>query len=183
MKLIVGLGNPGTEYLYTRHNVGFMVVDNYLGDVLWKEKFSSFLYSTEIFSEQVIFLKPTTYMNLSGIAVKKVVDYYKIPIENILVIQDDIDMTLGIYKIKRNSSSGGHNGIKSIIQELGSDEFARLKIGISKSKDIPTDKYVLGKFSTNELEKLKDNEEVFGNIINKFIKYDVEEVMLEFNKH
>ena len=183
MKLIVGLGNPGTEYVNTRHNVGFMILDNYLDDVLWKEKFSSFLYSMEKNNEQVIFIKPTTYMNLSGIAVKKVVDYYKIPITNILVIQDDIDMTLGTYKIKRNSSSGGHNGIKSIIQELGSDEFARLKIGISKSENIPVDKYVLGHFSHDELEKIKDNEKVFGNIINTFIKNNIEKVMFEYNKH
>ena len=113
MKLVVGLGNPGNEYKNTRHNVGYIVVDNYLGSVLWQKKFQGLIYK----KNNTIFLKPTTYMNLSGISVKKVIDYYKIPIDNILIIHDDLDLPLGKYKIKFNSSSGGHNGIKSLITE------------------------------------------------------------------
>lgn len=183
MKLIVGLGNPGKEYSNTRHNIGYIIVDNYLGKVSWKTKYDSFIYNTEINGEDVIFIKPITYMNLSGLAVKKVVDFYKIPICDILIIQDDLDIPIGSYKIKRNSSSGGHNGIKSIISELNTEEFARLKIGIDKPKVMATDKYVLGKFRTEEIEKIEENLETFKNIIDSFIKEDIEKVMLLYNKN
>jgi len=181
MKLVVGLGNPGREYKNTRHNVGFMVLDNYLGKVNWKTKMESYFYVTEINSEQIIFIKPLTYMNLSGLAVKKIINFYKIPINNILIIQDDLDMELGTYKVKRNSSSGGHNGIKSIISELHTEEFARLKIGISKNSRIPVDKYVLSKFTTDELSQINNNLNIFNNIIETFINYGIEETMAKHN--
>jgi len=181
MKLVVGLGNPGREYKNTRHNVGFMVLDNYLGKVDWKTKMESYFYVTEINSEQIIFIKPLTYMNLSGLAVKKIINFYKIPINNILIIQDDLDMELGTYKVKRNSSSGGHNGIKSIISELHTEEFARLKIGISKNSRIPVDKYVLSKFTTDELSQINNNLNIFNNIIETFINYGIEETMAKHN--
>ncbi len=170
MKLIVGLGNPGREYKNTRHNIGYMVLDNYLGKVEWKNKMESYFYSIEINGETVIFLKPITYMNLSGLAVNKVVNFYKIKIEDILIIQDDLDLPLGTYKIKKNSSSGGHNGIKSIISELNTQEFGRLKIGIGKNNNIPTDKYVLSKFSLEELKIINDNMEEYKVIIRDFIE-------------
>ena len=160
MKLIVGLGNPGREYKNTRHNIGFMVLDEYLGKVDWKHKTETDFYQTEIFNESVIFLKPLTYMNLSGLAVKKIVNFYKINVNDILIIQDDLDLEVGKYKIKRNSSAGGHNGIKSIITELNTDSFARLKIGIGKSINIPTDKYVLSKFSDEDLNKVKEQADI-----------------------
>ena len=177
MKLIVGLGNPGREYKNTRHNIGFMVIDNYLGKVNWKTKLENYFYLTEVNGEQIAFTKPLTYMNLSGLAVSKIVNFYKIPIENILIIQDDLDMSIGTFKIKRNSSSGGHNGIKSIISELGSQNFARLKIGIGKSSQIPVDKYVLSKFSSEELEIINKNMDIFNNIIKTFINEGIEKSM------
>ncbi len=177
MKLIVGLGNPGREYKNTRHNIGFMVIDNYLGKVNWKTKLENYFYLTEVNGEQIAFIKPLTYMNLSGLAVSKIVNFYKIPIENILIIQDDLDMSIGTFKIKRNSSSGGHNGIKSIISELGSQNFARLKIGIGKSSQIPVDKYVLSKFSSEELEIINKNMDIFNNIIKTFINEGIEKSM------
>ena len=183
MKLVVGLGNPGKEYKGTRHNVGFMVLDNYLGKVSWKNKSDSFFYSTEINNEQVIFIKPNTYMNLSGIAVKKIAKFYKLKPEDILVIQDDLDMSLGSFKVKRNSSSGGHNGIKSIITELGTEEFGRLKIGIDKDSRIPVDKYVLSKFSTQELEKITQNYDSFNKIINLFINEGIEKTISLYNNN
>lgn len=183
MKLIVGLGNPGREYKNTRHNVGFMVLDNYLGKVSWKTKMENYFYTIDSNDEQIIFLKPLTYMNLSGLAVKKIVNFYKIKPEDILVIQDDLDMNVGSYKIKRNSSSGGHNGIKSIIQELGTESFNRLKIGIGKSLQIPTDKYVLAKFTTEELSVLEQNMAIFNQIIDSFIKKGIEEAMALYNKN
>lgn len=168
MKLIVGLGNPGQEYKNTRHNVGFMVLDNYLNNVDWKEKFHGLFYK----KNDVIFLKPTTFMNLSGISVRECVAYFDISIDDILIIHDDLDLPLGSYKIKKNSSSGGHNGIKSIIEELNSMEFCRLKIGISHNRDIPTDKYVLGKFSANEQSLIACKFDVYNKIIEDFIKND-----------
>jgi len=183
MKLIVGLGNPGREYKNTRHNVGFMVLDNYLGKADWKTKMESYFYMTDINNEQVIFLKPLTYMNLSGLAVSKIVNFYKIDIKDILVIQDDLDMDIGSYKIKRNSSSGGHNGIKSIILELHTEEFARLKIGIGKSSHIPVDKYVLSKFSSDELGKIDGNMNIFKEIVDTFINEGIETSMALYNKN
>lgn len=181
MKLVVGLGNPGKEYKNTRHNIGFYVLDEYLKKVDWKSKMECNFYSTEIKGEQVIFIKPLTYMNLSGLSVQKIVNFYKIDIDDILVIQDDLDMEVGTYKIKRNSSAGGHNGIKSIISELNTDKFARLKIGISKSKIIPVDKYVLGKFSSTELEMINKNIETYKQIIDLFIVDGIENTMANFN--
>ncbi len=180
MKLVVGLGNPGKEYNNTRHNIGFMTLDNFLGKVDWKTRLESLVYIKDIDDEQVIFAKPITYMNLSGLAVKKIVNYYKIPIENILIIQDDIDLPLGEYKLKRNSSSGGHNGIKSIISELDTEEFARLKIGIGKNDKIPVDRYVLGKFSTKEMDLIKENFDDFNKIIEMFIKEGLEELFANY---
>ncbi|MBE6156625.1 MAG: aminoacyl-tRNA hydrolase [Firmicutes bacterium] len=183
MKLVVGLGNPGREYKNTRHNIGFMVLDHYLGKIDWKSKMESYFYQTEVNTEQVIFIKPLTYMNLSGLAVSKIVNFYKISLKDILIIQDDLDMKFGTYKIKRNSSSGGHNGIKSIISELHSDEFGRLKIGIGKNTQVPTDKYVLSKFSSDELENFTSNLDIFNEIINTFISNGIEETMLKYNNN
>lgn len=183
MKLVVGLGNPGREYKNTRHNIGFMVLDDYLGKVDWKNKMESYFYTTEINGEQVIFLKPLTYMNLSGIAVSKVAKFYKIQPKDILIIQDDLDMQPGSYKVKRNSSSGGHNGIKSIISELNTEEFGRLKVGIGKSSNIPTDKYVLGKFTKEELDMINKNIPDFKKIIQTFIESDIENTLKVSNKN
>ena len=139
MKLIVGLGNPGKEYENTRHNIGFNVIDLYLKKNnlnLDKEKFNGKYLKTNINNEEVIFLEPQTYMNLSGDSVLKIMNFYKINIEDILIIQDDLDLDLGKIKLKEKSSSGGHNGIKDIEQKLGSNSFKRLKIGISNSNQI-----------------------------------------------
>lgn len=181
MKLIVGLGNPGREYNNTRHNVGFMILDRYLGKIKWKTRFEAYTYETTIDNEEVIFIKPITYMNLSGLAVAKIKKYYKIDEKDILIIHDDLDLPVGKYKLKKKSSSGGHNGIKSIIKELSSDEFGRLKIGIGKSDKIPVDKYVLSKLSTQEKKEILNNYNIFENIINDFIKCDIDYVISHYN--
>ncbi len=177
MKLVVGLGNIGKEYENTRHNIGFMVVDNYLDeDTIWKDNVHTFYTVKKVFNEDVIFIKPKTYMNLSGIAVREVVNYYKIDIDDILVIQDDLDLEVGASRLKRNSSSGGHNGIKSIIGELNTDSFARLKIGIGKDDKIPTDKYVLSRIPKEDLEIINNNMDKYKEIIDIFIKSGYVEV-------
>lgn len=181
MKLIVGLGNPGKEYENTRHNVGYLIVDNYLGNVDWKEKFEALYYETRINSEKVIFIKPLTYMNLSGNSVVKFVNYYDIDIHDILIIQDDLDLPFMSFKLKKNSSSGGHNGIKSIISSLSSNEFARLKVGISNDKGIDTKDYVLGKFSKTDKEKMDSMYDTFSKIIDSFISVGIDKTMNVYN--
>lgn len=175
MKLIVGLGNPGKEYENTRHNIGFIFLDNYLEKNNinnLKEKFKS-LYTKENIKEEIIFFqKPLTYMNLSGEAIRELINFYKIdPKNDLLVIYDDKDIPLGEIKIKTKGSSAGHNGIKSIINNIG-EEFIRLKIGIGKPKNkkdlIP---FVLGKFTSEEKEILKNLEEHINKTINSFITY------------
>lgn len=181
MKLIVGLGNPGDKYVDTRHNVGYLVIDGYLGDVKWKNKFNAEYYEDNIAGEKVLFVKPLTYMNLSGDSVVQFVNYFDIELSDILVIQDDLDLMFGNYKLKTNSSDGGHNGIKSIINRLSSKEFARLKVGISNNKSIDTKDYVLGSFSKKEKEEFSSMQETFNKIINCFVKQGIERTMNIYN--
>lgn len=164
MKLIVGLGNCGRKYKDTRHNVGFLMLDKILGKVKWKES-SYGVYYKEL---NTIYLKPTTYMNLSGNAINYFVNYYKIKSENILIIYDDVDIDLGIIKIKNKGSSGGHNGIKSIIKAIDSENFLRIKIGISKNETIDTSNYVLGKLSKNEKQVINKLSDTVKDIISDF---------------
>ena len=165
MKLIVGLGNPGKEYENTRHNIGYMVLDSFLSNEKWKEDKHAFVIKD---GQKALFIKPTTFMNLSGTAVKYYSDYYKIDPKSILVIQDDLDSTLGSIKLKDNSSSGGHNGIKDIINKLHTENFPRIKIGISHPENDVID-YVLAKFSKTELNTINNAITTAHNIIRDFI--------------
>lgn len=181
MKLIVGLGNPDKEYDKTRHNVGFMVIDNYLGSVNWSNKFNALYCEKVINGEKIIFVKPLTYMNNSGNAVGEFVRYFNIDSNDILVIQDDLDLNVGDYKLKMHSSSGGHNGIKSIIASLGNQDFPRLKVGIGSVKKDEVIDYVLGKFSKSELEVLNELFNTFDKIINSFINEGIDKTMNVYN--
>lgn len=181
MKLIVGLGNPGKEYEKTRHNIGYMALDNYLNNVNWKNDKLAYTFKTKILDEDVLFIKPTTFMNLSGEAVFHYVNYYKIELKDILVIQDDMDLDLGTLRLKINSSDGGHNGIKNIIKLLNTKQFLRLKIGISKPEYDVID-YVLSKFTSKEIEILNESLNKSKNIINDFIKNEnIERLMNKYN--
>lgn len=182
MKLIVGLGNPGKEYENTRHNVGFMVLNYFPGNNDWHEKFNALYHEEVISGEKIIFIKPQTYMNLSGDALIEFVNYYKVKNNDILVIHDDLDLPVGKYRLKYRSSCGGHNGMRSIINVLNTEEVPRLKIGISKNKMIETKDYVLGKFNKEEITIMNNNLETFKNIILDFINTDINEVMLQYNK-
>jgi len=152
MKLIVGLGNPGKEYALTRHNVGFMVVNALINDLGLKvqAKFKGEIAQTSVNSETVILLKPHTYMNASGESARLVMDFYKIDVKDILVIYDDLDLPVGKVRLREKGSAGGHNGMKSLIQHLGTQEFSRCRIGIDKNPMYQTVDYVLGKFSKQE---------------------------------
>lgn len=163
MKLIVGLGNPGEQYKNTRHNLGFIVLDNYLANKPLKKDFKS----EYIKINDVFFQKPQTYMNDSGIAVSELMNYYKIKPEDVYVFYDDMDMEIGKIRIKNSGSSGGHNGIKSIISHCGTN-FVRIKIGIGHKKDKAIS-HVLGTFSTEDLKIIQDKFELFNSLINDII--------------
>ena len=187
MKLVVGLGNPGKEYDKTRHNVGFMVIDNYIchlniSDTMWKKKFNSLYLQTDINGEKVILMKPLTYMNLSGQAVKEVVDYFKINVSDVLVISDDLDLFVGNFKLKGAGSSGGHNGLKNIASCLGTEKFKRLKVGISKNNYIDIKDYVLGKISKEELDTLNDLFKELNLIIDDFFVLPFSDLMSKYNR-
>ena len=135
MKCIVGLGNPGKKYEMTRHNIGFLAIDQLAakhGITVNETKFNAIMGTGRINGERVVLVKPLTYMNLSGEAVRPILDYYKIAIEDVLVIYDDLDMVPGKLRLRPKGSAGGHNGIKSLIQHLGTMEFKRLKLGIGR---------------------------------------------------
>lgn len=185
MKLIVGLGNPGKEYENTRHNVGFMVIDkfinNYDNKVNPKGKFDGISYEVNISGEKVLLLKPQKYMNLSGEVVIKYLNFYKIDISDLLVISDDLDMPLGKIKLKLSGSCGGHNGLRNIEQNIGTQEYKRLKIGISNNKNIDTKDYVLGKLSRDDFNILNESIDKAVDIISEFVSVKFENIMNKYN--
>lgn len=181
MKLIVGLGNPGDNYVYTRHNCGFEVMD-YIAEKLKvnisQNKFNSLLGSVKINNETVLLMKPLTYMNLSGEAVLKVVQYFKIKTEDILVIHDDLDLPAATMKIRYTGSAGGQKGMKNIIDLLKTQDIARIRIGIGKDKNIPVVSYVLGKLNVQEYASIFDKA---SDAAIAFIEKPISKVMSEFN--
>ena len=185
MKLIVGLGNPGKEYENTRHNIGFMVLDDYANKknlTFTKSKDGGLYIKTCIENEEVILLKPQKYINLSGEVVIKFVKYYKINIDDILIINDDLDIELGKYKLKYKGSSGGHNGLKNIELHLGTQQYKRLKIGISNNKLLDTKDYVLGKFSNDDKKALNRVIDESILILDDYLKFPFQDVMSKYNR-
>ena len=153
--LVVGLGNPGAEYVNTRHNVGFMAVDSFAGvDATWKKEKNAMTCAMTIDGRRVIFVKPQTYMNNSGVAVLALMTFYKVPLENIIVIHDDMDLKIGEVREKIGGGSAGHNGIKSIDANVGRD-YKRVRIGIGHPRDfdLPIDPadWVLGRFGAVQI--------------------------------
>ncbi len=159
MKLIAGLGNFESKYLLTRHNAGFMAVDffaqRHSADFKIEKKLKSMICKFKLNGEDIVVIKPITYMNLSGEAVSLACNYYKIDKKDVFIIYDDIALDLGKVRLRASGSDGGHNGIKSIIQHLGSKDFDRLKIGIGPQPNIPSESFVLQNFSSEQLKVLK----------------------------
>lgn len=183
MFLIVGLGNPEEKYNNTRHNIGFEAID-YIADKynidINRKKFKGVYGEGFIGNEKVILMKPTTYMNLSGECIREVIDFYKLTNEDILVIYDDISLDVGRIRIRPKGSAGGHNGIKSIISHLGTDEFSRIKIGVGQPKGDLVN-HVLGKFSKEENEVLEESLEATKLATETIIKEDTQAGMNKFN--
>ncbi len=185
MKLIVGLGNPGRKYNKTRHNMGFLAIDKYLDSVdsvKAKNKFNGEYYHLEINGEQVIFLKPLSYMNLSGTVIRQFVEYYKINFDDILIIHDDLDTYFGNIKIKKGGSSAGHNGLKNIEENLKTKEYKRVKLGISSNGEEEKSDYVLAKFNKEEQKELENILEITTDIINDYLTLSFDNLMNKYNK-
>lgn len=184
MKLIVGLGNPGKEFLNTRHNIGFMFIDFYAekyGVSINKEKFNGLYVKIKINSEDVILLKPQKYMNLSGDVIKKYVDYFNIDISDIIIICDDLNLDFLKVKLKCKGSCGGHNGLLNIENNLNTDCYKRLKIGISSNNNIDMKDYVLGKFDNHQLQEIIKKKDFINDILDDFLNFSFEKVMSKYN--
>lgn len=184
--LIVGLGNPGKKYEFTRHNIGFMFLDFFAGDrnlKINKIKFKAVCCETVIDGKKCVLMKPQTYMNNSGEAVREAADFYKIPTENIIVIFDDVSLETAKIRIRRKGSAGGHNGIKSIISHLGSEEFPRIKIGVGEKphEEMDLADWVLSSFSKKELEQLKESAKKAEDIISLMVDGKTEDAMSKYN--
>ncbi len=185
--LIVGLGNPGAEYAGTRHNAGFMVVERLAGR--WRakwaldDKFMSRLAKVEREGRRLMLGRPQTYMNQSGEAVGKLTKYFRIPLERLLAVVDDADLPLGEIRLRRQGSSGGHRGLKSIEQQLGSREYARLRVGIGRAPGAAREitDHVLGRFTAEESALLKKVLDRAADQIECWIKDGIAKAMSQFN--
>lgn len=185
MKCIVGLGNPGLKYKKTRHNIGFHVVDHLAKRHGFKIKKSGFqsLYTEErLNGEKIILVKPQTYMNLSGHAVKEIVQFYKLDLEDVVVIYDDLDLPKGRIRLRQTGGHGGHNGIRSIIDQTGTKQFNRIRFGIGRP-EVPMDTvdYVLGKFSKEELHLIDDAVEKAADACEDWLTKPFLQVMNTYN--
>ena len=182
-KIIVGLGNPGDNFSLTKHNVGYWIIDKLVEQRSLKYKLGkgNYLYAED--PNQYVFIKPTTYVNSSGPAIKHIMNYYKININDIIIIYDDIDIDLGNIRFKPSGADGGHNGIKSIIYNLESDMFDRLKIGIGTNENMrPSEEYVLKPFSRKYKELVLEVIDHASYSINYYLKHGINESMNNFNK-
>jgi PTH1 family peptidyl-tRNA hydrolase len=182
--LIVGLGNPGVRYARTRHNVGFLAVELFAADhgMDFREKTDYRICDGSIDGGKIVVTEPLTFMNRSGSAVRKVVDKYYLPPEKIIVVHDDLDMETGRLKIRRNGSSGGHKGVESIIQSIGSREFVRVKIGIGRDDGTAVESYVLSKFRKEELPLIREAIGRAAESVGAIITMGIDKAMNRYNR-
>ena len=185
--IIVGLGNVGKQYESTRHNAGFLAIDRIAekyGTKIDRVKFRAMVGECNIGGKRVLLMKPTTLMNLSGLAVGEAASFYKIPPENILVLHDEISFDPGIIRIRRKGSAGGHNGLKSLIASLGSEEFPRIKIGVGKKPNPQYDlaDWVLGKMPESDLKAMSARFDDIATAAEMIVKGDIDGAMAKFSK-
>lgn len=179
MYIIVGLGNPGSKYENTRHNMGFKAIDamaSEFGIDVNRAKFKGLIGEGRIGSEKVFLLKPQTYMNLSGQSVREIMNFYKIPEENLIVIYDDFDLPIGSIRVRKSGGPGTHNGMKSVVQELGSRKFPRVRVGIGSS-DGSTIQFVIGKVGKDEQQILNEAAEAAASAAADIIRIGIENAM------
>ena len=185
VKMIVGLGNPGEKYFETRHNVGFMLIDKMCKEQNLKfttdKIFQAEIASTFFYGEKVYFVKPTTFMNESGKAVHALLSYYGLDIEDLVVIYDDLDIPIGALRIRTSGSSGTHNGMKSVVSQLGSRDFPRVRIGIGSNKDDNLIDFVIGKPSKSEEAVLSDTVSEAAHAVECYIADGIDKAMNRFN--
>lgn len=185
MFLVVGLGNPGNEYKKTRHNVGFMVIDKLADKLnidLSKKKFDAEFGEGRFGTEKIILAKPQTYMNLSGVSVSQILDFYKIDTDDLIVIYDDIDIEPGKIRVKPNGSAGTHNGMRNIVQMLATEAFPRIRVGTGKpAGNIDLASYVLGNFNDEEIDVINKAVGNAAEAVCKIVESDVKTAMNEFN--
>lgn len=187
MKIIAGLGNPGTEYAQTKHNVGFMLVDAlaaHLNAPAWKEDFFSAITEVRVGGEKVFLVKPLTYMNNSGEALRPMLSYYKMDTDDLIVVHDDMDIPAGMVRIRRKGSSGGHNGIKSILAHVGSEDFARVRIGIGRPPaGWMVINHVLAPFSSEDAPKIRAAIDYLLPAVECIVTDGVDLAMNKYNPH
>ena len=182
--LIVGLGNIGPEYQNTRHNIGFMIVDAFAQSVnaTWEDKRYGFVAKCRVKSAEMVLLKPSTYMNLSGNAVRYWLQQEKIPVENMLVLVDDLNLPFGTIRIRKKGSNGGHNGLGKIQSVLGSDAYARVRFGIGNEYTRGAQiNFVLGKWTAEEEQQINDRLKVTTELIPSFCLAGIDRTMNQFN--
>ncbi len=184
--IIAGLGNPGAQYENTRHNAGFMIVDTLAAKYSFeikRLKFKSLTADVMIAGKRCIVMKPSTFMNNSGEAIVEAMNFYKIPIENVIICYDDISLEPGKIRIRRKGSDGGHNGIKSIIYLAGSQDFPRVKIGVGQkpSKEYDLASWVLGNLPSEDIPKLKEAADNACIAVENILKGDIDKAMNLFN--
>ena len=185
--IIAGLGNPGTEYASTRHNAGFIAIDyiaKECGVKIERLKFKSLCAEATIGGVRVLLMKPQTYMNLSGEAIGEAASFYKIPAQNVIILHDEISFEPGKIRIRRKGSAGGHNGLKSIISHLSSDEFPRIKIGVGQKPhpDYDLVSWVLGKFPESDMAKLCERLGDIYDSASLVISGNIDEAMNKYSK-
>jgi peptidyl-tRNA hydrolase, PTH1 family len=179
MYIIAGLGNPGQKYENTRHNMGFKTIDclaEEFGIDVNRSKFKGLIGEGRIGTEKIILLKPQTYMNLSGQSIREIVDYYKVPDENLIVVYDDFDLPIGSIRIRKSGGPGTHNGMKSVVGELNSRKFPRIRIGIGSS-DGSTIDFVIGKVSKSEQEILAQASKAAADAAADIVRIGIENAM------
>lgn len=189
MKIVVGLGNPGLKYEFTRHNIGFRIVDSLAQDIEVEFKKVKSYYSLisrgMINNHKVVLIKPQTFMNLSGRAVSKVVSYYKIPFKDLLIVYDDLNLELGQVRIRKKGSAGGHKGMESIMQYLNSEDVPRLRIGIGNplvNFNFNCVSYVLSNFNNEEKDKIREVIQLSTDAIKTIIEDGFEKAMRKYNR-
>ncbi len=184
MKIVIGLGNPGTKYTKTRHNIGFMVIDKFLKccNVNFTKKYRDCIVNKCLIEgEEILFVKPQLYMNLSGIPTKRIAEKHNCNLNEILVILDDINLPLGKVRIREKGSSGGHNGLKSISGHLKTTYFPRLRIGIGNISSEDTKDFVLSRFTKEEKDVIEDSLDKACNAIRYWITEDINNCMSMIN--